>query len=261
MIAVRFWIPLLLAQSGYPATWQGGSGTELLIRAKVLIHHGVSAADAEALRQAKTLLDSAGRDHRMVPLVHYYRGYIDYHFAVSVERMQKERAGTYLDSAVRNLEAAIAADKGFAEAYALLASCYGLKTALTPLKGIVWGQRAKSLFGQARRLAPRNPRVAFLEALSVYNTPPLFGGGKEKGLSALKEAARLFEEWQQTDSLQPEWGREIAYAWIGRAHMERREYILAREAFDKALAINPGYLWVRNVLLPALERRVEADRL
>jgi tetratricopeptide (TPR) repeat protein len=99
-------------------------------------------------------------------------------------------------------------------------------------------------------LSPDNPRVALLEAIGTYNTPALFGGGKEKGLKAMKRAAELFDRWADADSLNPDWGRAEAYAWIGVAHIDRNETILARKAFETALQINPEYGWVKYVLLP-----------
>jgi len=77
----------------------------------------------------------------------------------------------------------------------------------------------------------------------------LFGGGKEKGFEALKKAAELFDRWRTSDSLQPDWGREQVYAWIGLVHLDRNETILAWKAFEKALEINPDYGWVKYVLM------------
>jgi tetratricopeptide (TPR) repeat protein len=104
--------------------------------------------------------------------------------------------------------------------------------------------------GIAKTLSPENPRVALLGAIGTYNAPAMFGGGKEEGFEALKKAAELFDRWKTSDSLQPDWGREQVYAWIGIAHLDRKETIFARKAFEKALEINPDYGWVKHVLLP-----------
>ncbi len=230
-----------------------------IIEAKRLMREAVTHSDGQRLMNAKALLLPL-RDHsQLSALVHYYLGYIDYQMAVAIEQLNKERASAYLDSAVVHLEAATEVDKQFAEAYALLASCYGIKISFAPLKGILWGPKSSSLIERAKKLAPRNPRVALLDAIGTYNTPSMFGGGKEKGLQGLKFAAELFDRWVDADSLQPSWGREEVFAWIGRAHMERKEYMLARDAFTRALEINPEYAWVKKSLMPALERRVRAE--
>ena len=103
---------------------------------------------------------------------------------------------------------------------------------------------------KAKDLSPGNPRVALLEAIGTYNTPGLFGGGKEKGFEALRKAAELFDRWTMADSLQPDWGRAEVHAWIGVAYVDRHETILARKAFESALRIDPEYGWVKHVLLP-----------
>jgi Tfp pilus assembly protein PilF len=48
----------------------------------------------------------------------------------------------------------------------------------------------------------------------------------------------------------PDWGKAEVHAWIGLAHLDRDETILARKAFERALQIDPDYGWVRYVLLP-----------
>jgi tetratricopeptide (TPR) repeat protein len=110
------------------------------------------------------------------------------------------------------------------------------------------------LISKAKELAPENPRVALIDAISTYNTPSLFGGGKDKGLEKMKKAAELFERWKESDSLQPSWGKEEVHAWIGIAYLERKETILARKSFEKALEINPNYGWVKYGLLPKITK-------
>jgi tetratricopeptide (TPR) repeat protein len=124
------------------------------------------------------------------------------------------------------------------------------------MSGIWLGPKSGSEMSKAKELAKENPRVALLDAIGTYNTPALFGGGKEKGYEALKRAAELFDRWKTTDSLQPDWGREQVYAWIGIAHLDRKETILACKAFEKALEINPDYGWVKFVLMPKVTSEI-----
>ncbi len=183
-------------------------------------------------------------------LAEYYIGYADYRLGVVVYRMDKEKAIVYLDSAVDHLARAIEKENDFAEAHALLSSCYGIKISFAPFKAIVLGPKSGMEMQKAKNLSPENPRIALLGAIGTYNTPALFGGGKEKGLDALKKAAELFDRWNTADSLRPDWGAAEVYAWIGLAYVDRNETILARKAFENALRINPDYGWVKYELLP-----------
>jgi tetratricopeptide (TPR) repeat protein len=228
-----------------------------IIEAKRSIQQGANEASRDKFEQAQNILTQCTSQADHQALVEYYLGYIDYQLAVAVYRMDKEKAPACLDSAVEHLERAIEKNDSLAEAHALLSSCYGMQISFSPLSGIWRGPKSGSEMGKAKTLSPKNPRVALLGAIGTYNTPALFGGGKEKGFEALKKAAELFDQWRTTDSLQPDWGREQVYAWIGLAHLDRNETILARKAFEKALEINPEYGWVKHVLMKKVTSEAE----
>jgi tetratricopeptide (TPR) repeat protein len=233
------------------AAWSQTSDTRhWLITAKQQLRQGDNTSRAECFDNAKALLVKCATDSAWQALAEYYLGYADYRLGVVVYRMDKEKSIMYLDSAVEHLENAIEKQSDFADAHALLSSCYGLKISFAPLKAIMLGPKAGRAMERAKELSPENPRVALLEAIGTYNTPTLWGGGKEKGLEAMKKAAELFDRWHAPDSLLPDWGKAEVHAWIGLAHLDRKETILARKAFENALLINPDYGWVKYGLLP-----------
>ena len=45
---------------------------------------------------------------------------------------------------------------------------------------------------------------------------------------------------------------------MGIAHLDRKETILARKAFEKALEINPDYGWVKYVLMKKVTSESES---
>ncbi len=251
---------LLILGIQSPVLAQRAGAEHTIVEAKEMLRNAMTYANRDLFQKAKMLLNPLKTEKRLAALASYYLGYIDNQMGVVIERMDKERVVVYLDSAVEHLERAIEHDERFAEAHALLASCYGMKIGLAPLKGIILGPKSASMMSTAKTLAPSNPRVALLDAISTYNTPALFGGGKEKGLTALKRAAELFDLWKDSDPLQPSWGREEVYAWIGLAHLGRKETILAKRAFDKSLEINPDYGWVKYSLMPRLEKEVRSEK-
>jgi tetratricopeptide (TPR) repeat protein len=226
------------------------------MEAKSFIEQGSNTASIEKLEQARSILAQFVSQGDYQALAEYYLGYIDYQMAVAVYRMDKEKAPASLDSAVMHLEKALLINDNNAEAHALLASCYGMQIAFSPMSGIWLGPKSGSEMDKAREISKENPRVALLGAIGIYNTPSMFGGGKEKGFEAMKIAAELFDRWKTADSLQPDWGKEQVYAWIGMAYLDRKETILARKAFEKALEINPDYGWVKYVLMPKVTSEV-----
>jgi tetratricopeptide (TPR) repeat protein len=237
---------------------QSQTAAQAIMEAKDLIQQGSNSASGDKFEQANNILSQFETQGDYQGLAAYYLGYIDYQMAVVVYRMDKEKAPASLDSAVVHLEKALEINDNDAESRALLSSCYGMQIAFSPFSGIWRGPKSGSQMSKAKELAGENPRVALLGAIGTYNTPALFGGGKEKGFEAMKRAAELFDRWKTTDSLQPDWGKEQVYAWIGLAYLDRKETILARKAFEKALEINPDYGWVKYVLMPKVTSEAES---
>ena len=103
-------------------------------------------------------------------------------------------------------------------------------------------------FGMPHGLAPH---VRLLEGISAFHTPGMFGGGHEAALEHFLAAIELFAE----DALQPPlpaWGHAEAYAWLGQTHVALGQTEAARTAYERALELEPGYVWVREVLLPGV---------
>ena len=127
------------------------------------------------------------------------------------------------------------------------------------MKSMLLGPRVGKAAQKAKQLAPDNPRVVLSAAISDFNTPEMFGGNKEKGLQGFQRAAELFAQEEPTDHIQPVWGHREAYAWLGIAYQNQGELESARAAFEKALEIDPDFGWVKDWLLPELEKANSPD--
>jgi len=224
-----------------------------IVQAKIVLQKAVNTASQELFTQAEERLAPAQQNAQFASLADYYLAYSAYRRATLLLQVDKEKADVYLDTAVARLGRIIERDDAFVEAYPLLSGCYGLKMSITPIKAILLGPKSGTIISRAKKLAPSNPRVALQAAIATYNTPAMFGGGKEKGLAEMRSAAELFDRWVPSDSLQPDWGKDEVWAWIGIASMDQKELIQAKRAFDRALEINPENGWVKYVLLPRLE--------
>lgn len=235
---------LLLAAA--PAAAQPADS--LIAQGKRLLQQGADQGEAALMQQARAAFERASADAGAAPLAHYYAGLTGYRLLYAPERPAEKI--DLIDDAIAHLDQATAQDADFADAHALRSSMLGQKIAEQWYKGPFLGPKADDAMERAKTLAPENPRVVLLEAIGAFNKPGMFGGDKEKALGGFRKAAQLFEQETAADPLAPQWGHDEAYAWIGIAHVDAGRPAEARQAFEQALAINPDYGWVKNVLMP-----------
>ena len=247
----------------------GSSADSLLVSGKQMLRAGENGGSLDAMYAAKATFEralAAASTRSAESWGHYYIALADYRIAdylLAAGEENKGAASEHLKATVEHLQKATEIDPQAAEAYSLLSSAYGRQIGLNPIKGMTLGRRAEQALKKAVQLAPDNPRVVLCTAVRDFNTPGMFGGSKEKGLQGFQRAAELFAREEPSDPIRPVWGHSRTYAWLGLAYQDRGELALARAAFAKALAINPDFSWVKNVLLPELEKAVanhEQDR-
>ena len=58
-------------------------------------------------------------------------------------------------------------------------------------------------------LNPNNPRLYYLQGMSLFNTPEQFGGGKDKAKPVFEKAVELYKA-EQPKPLYPHWGQQQA---------------------------------------------------
>lgn len=69
------------------------------------------------------------------------------------------------------------------------------------------GAEAAAAMQKGLQLDPDNPRLHFLQASGVFNTPEQYGGGKEKAKPLLEKALALFNA-EKPKPLYPKWGKQ-----------------------------------------------------
>jgi hypothetical protein len=72
-----------------------------------------------------------------------------------------------------------------------------------------YGQEAAAALQKGMELDPNNPRLYYLQGMSVFGTPEQFGGGKEKAKPILQKAVDLFKA-EQPKPMYPHWGQKQA---------------------------------------------------
>jgi tetratricopeptide (TPR) repeat protein len=225
--------------------------------ARVTIEAAQSRGDIERLRGARALVERALTAFAGDPLLQHYYAYALYREATLLmgKRHDDQEYRPLLEQADSLLEQS-ASKLQLPETYALRSSVLGQLIGSNPLRGMTLGPRSSSAMDRAIELGPRNPRVWMLRGVGAMFTPAMFGGGVEKAEEYLRKAIAFFADDRPAVPL-PAWGHAEAYAWLGQALHKQKRIDDARAAYAKALELQPDNGWVRNVLLPALDR---ADR-
>lgn len=140
------------------------------------------------------------------------------------------------------------------ETKAVIASAYGVLAGGGMRAAMRNGPRANVAEDDAKEMAPNNPRVLLVSGISAFYKPAAFGGGKDKARAAITRAIAAFANDHPAAPL-PAWGYAEAYAWLGQIEADAGNTAAARSAYQRALELEPEYNWVRQVLLPALDRK------
>lgn len=185
----------------------------------------------------------------------HYRGFVLYRKASILVASKGDRTLTrsLFEEAGRALErsdATLRWPETRALRSAVVGQLIGFSGALGPMR---LGPRAARLLDEAVALGPDNPRVWMLRGVSAMFKPRLFGGGLGKAERDLLRALELFTRDVPQSPAAPWWGHAETYGWLGQVYVRQGKVALARDAYARALMIEPANAWVRDHLMPALD--------
>lgn len=232
----------------------------VILQGKDNIRKATSAWNIQQMMGARAFFERLQNDQTYPWLVHYYIGFVDsriFHYYFQEENM--DEAKKFIDDGIEHLEKAIELKEDFADGYVLLGSMLGNKIALNPNSAMTLGQKSGRMIAEAFELDPENPRVSLIAGQSAYFTPEMYGGGKEKALEHLKKAIEFFQEYKPEKPVDPTWGHDEVYAFLGLVKMDQGDFVGAKQSYDKALEINPNYSWVKVDLMKLLEEKMAEE--
>jgi hypothetical protein len=70
-----------------------------------------------------------------------------------------------------------------------------------------FGAEASNALKKGQELDPGNPRIYYLQGMSLFNTPTAFGGGKDKAKPLFEKAIALYKTYN-VKPLYPNWGEK-----------------------------------------------------
>jgi hypothetical protein len=80
---------------------------------------------------------------------------------------------------------------------------------------MTYGKEASDHLKTGMELDPNNPRLYYLQAMSIFNTPEQFGGGKDRAKPVFEKAVALFKA-EQVKPLYPHWGQKETEAMLAK---------------------------------------------
>ncbi len=215
-------------------------------------HHG----DSGRLERAELTLDKALLLDAKNPWVWYYKGFAaNTRASLAVAAKNEAEEAKALKEADEDLEKSLGLERT-GEALALRSSVVGMQIQIGgPDAGAQLGPIVGQYLGQARAIAPQSPQVLFAAGVSSLFTPKEFGGD-------IHEAKKLLEAAEAAlaappPAPRPTWGQADVHVWLGLTNQKLGDNAGAKAEFDKALAIDPDYRWVKYVLKPQLDHPAE----
>lgn len=206
-------IIFLLATISIPVVYAQDSKFEAAMKPLV--------AEIHATRFDQSLTEVSNKMERIAAaepsewLPNYYVAYCN--IIGSLSEQDDDEKDLMLDKAEKYLEKAAKLSKNNDEIEQLTAYFYNAKLAASPMTGWMrYGSKVEKHLENAKKLNLQNPRVALLEAESVYYTPSTFGGGKDKAKPMLEKAKKLFAEFTPKNELMPNWGAQTVGYYLSQ---------------------------------------------
>jgi hypothetical protein len=106
----------------------------------------------------------------------------------------------------------------------------------------------------AAKLAPRNPRVVYLEAIDALGRAKPGTEESKKADEELQHAVQLFEQSSATSIDVPGWGHAEAYLDFGRHLQSRGDVLGARNWIEQSLIVAPNYKAAQRQLAALIQR-------
>jgi len=166
-----------------------------------------------------------------------YRAALAYSYLaeVAIEIKDRKAGRQYAEQGIKPAEKAVAMKPGNAEYYRVLGTLYG--QAITDImSGLSYGPKAKDAINKAVEKAPKSSMMYVARGVGNYYVPAQLGGGAKVAIPDFQKAIEL-------DGKNAE-----AYLWLGLSLRKENRDAEARQAFVKALELNPSRVWTKQQL-------------
>ena len=155
---------------------------------------------------------------------------------VALELRDKKAAEDAALKGIKAAERAISLNPKSAPNYVVLATLCGQVIPANVLMGLSYGKRAKDAVEKAIATDPKLSTAYEARGVGNYYLPASFGGGYDLAIPDFRKAIEL-------DSKNSE-----AWLWLGLSLRKQNKDAEARQAFSKALELDPARVWTKQQL-------------
>lgn len=158
--------------------------------------------------------------------------------------------GTYLDLTEEAIDELWKLDEEHAAAHGLYGAYLGLVIARSPMKGMVYGQKAAKYTRKGVEIDAGSAHANYFLGSNFFYTPDNWGGDADEALRYLRTATELMEEGDAGCN----WLDLQTLALYGQAQAKTGDKEGARLTYLRALKNAPDFGYVQYDLLPRLDR-------
>ena len=173
---------------------------------------------------------------------------------MSMQKGGKELSDKNYQQAIDDANKLASQEEYSSEGHSLLAAVYMMKIAMDPMSAVALAPKIYGLLSEAENEKPDNPETYVILGQMKFNTPAMFGGSFNDAVKNFSKAEALFEKGADPQMVNIKWGILESLAWLGRSFEKLNNLDAAKFAYQKAIALEPKFGWVKNQLLPALEK-------
>lgn len=204
----------------------------------------------------KTIIDEMERSKTsntdiLMELVNFQYGYIGY--CLGNEKIKE--AEKHLSLAEENLKNLEKADGEASLISAYQSAFYGFSIGLNKMKAPFIGPKSVKCAKLAMVQNPDNPMGYIQYGNSQFYMPFVFGGSKAEAVAYFQKAEKLMEKNKM--QMQNDWNHMSLLVLIGQSYTEMKDYKNAKIYYEKALAVEPDFSWVKLKLMPELVEKMK----
>lgn len=191
-------------------------------------------------RQDRAALEKAGQTRAKAAknAAGHYETALAYSYLseVALELRDKRQARTAAEQGIAAAKSAITGEPNNAEYHRLLGTLCGQVIPADPMAGFQHGRCAKEEIEKALQMNPKSALAWMSSGVGKFYLPAMFGGGVDLAMKDFQKAVaidpKLAEGWM----------------WIGLAYRKGNRNADARQALQKAKALNPERIWIQQQL-------------